>query len=137
MYLTAQRVRNQAGAEGVNAFYYVSGVDVWLPANLPPIVPDQDPGVLEHEVVTLAPPGNRVRSYLDIVAQDFTHAVDIRRAFAIAAATAQPNALPFALVVGPCWFRFNADIGYAHIWRHELGFLFEWAIVVYQQTFQP
>lgn len=138
MYLTAQRVRRaRDGREGINAFYYVSQLDVWAPEHEPPFTPDEDPGVLENQILTVPPPGNRVRSYLDVVAEDFTPLVTIRRSFAIAAGQIQPAGLPFDVVVGACWFRFNAEAALVHVWRHEMGLLFEWAVMTYQQTFNP
>ena len=136
MYLTAQRVRHPEGPEGINAFYYQSGVDVMAPEFRPQRTPDADPGELVHEIITLAPPGNRVRSYLDIVAPDGTPAVTIRRAFATAAGTAQPIELPFAVDASPCWFRFGAEQALAAMWRQELRMLFDWAVFGYQQTLQ-
>jgi hypothetical protein len=136
MYLTAQRVRHPNGPEGINAFYYSSGVDVWAPDFRPPRTPDADPGELVHEIITLAPPGNRVRSYLDIVAGDRTPAVTIRRVFASAAWAAQPRELPFAVEIAPCWFRFGTERAVAPMWRQEVRMLFEWAILAYLQTSQ-
>jgi hypothetical protein len=137
MYLTAQRVRHvPTGAEGINAFYYFSHVDVWNPAVRPPTIPDQDPGELVHSIITLAPPGNRVRSYLDIVARDLTPASTLRLAFATAT-NVQPTQLPFFIEVPHGWFRFGAEQAIAPMWRQEFGRLFEWALFVYQQTFQP
>jgi hypothetical protein len=138
VYLTAQRVRDvPTGHEGVNAFYYFSHVDVWDPAHCPPRIPDGDPGELVHEIITLKPPGNRVRSYLDIVARDLTPASTIRRAYADAIGIAQPPQLPFIIRRPHCWFRFGAEHSIAPMWRQEFWRLFEYAIFVYQQTFQP
>jgi hypothetical protein len=33
-------------------------------------VPQQNPGALQAQSISVAPPGNRIRSYLDIVAPD-------------------------------------------------------------------
>jgi hypothetical protein len=137
MYLTAQRVRDRHGHEGTNAYYYHCGFDVWAPEHRPPRTPDADPGELVHHIITLPPPGNRVRSYLDVVAPDSTPAATIRRAFAIADGLVQPDRLPFWLDVTPCWFRFGAENPLAGMWRQEFRRLFEWAIIVYQQTFEP
>lgn len=133
MYLTAQRVRAPTGFEGINAFYYRNGVDVWAPAFHPPVIPDQDPGELAWQIVTLAPPGNNVRSYLDIVAADLTPVSTVRRSFAALAASFNPEQLPFEVEVDPyCWFRFNAEQALAHVWRQESRLLLEWAILAYQ-----
>jgi hypothetical protein len=137
MYLTAQRVRRLDGAGGINAFYYYGGFDVWAPGRRPPQTPDADRGELVHQIITLPPPGNRLRSYLDIVAQDMTPAATIRRAFAMADGTVQPTRLPFEIEMAPCWFRFSAEYDLAVMWRQEFRLLFEWAIMVYQQVFEP
>jgi hypothetical protein len=136
MYLTAQRVRDLEGHEGTNAFYYWSGVDVWSSAYYPPLTPDRDPGELVHPIITLLPPGNRVRSYLDVVATDLTPSGTIRHAFAMADGRALPDRLPFTIEIASCWFRFGAEHGLASMWRQEFRRLFECAITAYQ-VYEP
>ena len=137
MYLTAQRVRDPAGHEGTNAFYYCSGFDVWDDFHRPPRTPDQDPGVLQNRIIALAPGGNRVRSYLDVVADDSAHAATLRRAFARADGRVRPAQLPFSHEEPGCWFRFGAEQALAPAWRQEFRRPFEWALYVYQQSFEP
>ena len=80
MYLVAQRVLAPAGTEGINAFCYVHGPYVWQ--GLPPAgIPDQNPGTLAAQTIVIRPPGNRVRSYLDVVAPDETSWSELRPAF--------------------------------------------------------
>jgi hypothetical protein len=47
-------------------------------ACLPPGIPDQDPGQLVEQHINLQPPGNTVRSYLDVVAPDEVFWPEIR-----------------------------------------------------------
>src|SRR4051812_4485674 len=68
MRLVAQRVQSALGQQGINAFYYAHGPDVWLDKPPPEIA--QSPGHLLNAHVEVRPPGNSVRSYLEIVAPD-------------------------------------------------------------------
>jgi hypothetical protein len=70
MYLTAQHVVAPATRrEGVNAFFYRHMGQAWELLS-PPDVPQGNPGILQASAISVAPAGNRVRSYLDIVAPD-------------------------------------------------------------------
>jgi len=67
MYVTAHHVvRPGTNLDRVNAFCYRHGPTIW--AGLPPAgIPDENPGELAASSATVAPGGNRVRSYLDII----------------------------------------------------------------------
>ncbi len=120
MYICSQRVVKPGhdSPEGINTFYYVHGPREWK--GLPPsdMLPESNPGVLEDELLELSPPGNRVRSYLDIVAPDGT------RANAIVAAALHPPAVlqqfPATWIHGDVWCRFAVEGALASSWRNEL-----------------
>lgn len=86
MYLTTHRVSSPAGKEGINAFLYRHGeVEASLPRidwshpDLPRIV-EECPGTLSSSAIEVPAGGNRVRSFLDIVAPDSTGAARIESA---------------------------------------------------------
>jgi hypothetical protein len=120
MYLTAQRVRSPTGVEGINAFRYVHGAVVWQ--GLPPSgLPDEDPGTLVAQSIAVPPPGNRVRSYLDVVAPDGTPWDEILPALMTVVSEAQRGAIPWAGIAGRCFFRVSMDREIAAHWQRELG----------------
>lgn len=120
MYLTAQRVKHpMSGEEGINAFSYMHGPRLW--DGLPPNgIPDEDPGELASSRVAVAPPGNRVRSYVDIVAPDETPWTEIRPAFIAFVSEAQASDMPWSGVVGRCFFRAGMEAALATNWQEEL-----------------
>lgn len=124
MLLTAQHVaKPSTGDEGVNVYSYHHGPYVWH--GLPPDgIPDQNPGVLVYQSISVDPPGNRVRSYLDVVAPDGTAWTEIRQAFVTFISRNQRNQLPWIDVVGRCWFRINMDLGLAASWHREVADLY-------------
>ena len=123
MYLTAQRVQSAQGAHGINAFQYLHGPYVWQ--GLPPQgVPDQNPGTLVAQAIVVPPPGNRVQSYLDLVAPDETSWSEIRAAFITFISAAQRQPLPWVGVFGRCFFRINMDRSIAIRWSHEIADLY-------------
>jgi hypothetical protein len=130
MYLTAQRVHSPAtGNEGINAFSYVHGPYTWQ--GLPPQgIPDQNPGELVVETVMVAPPGNRVRSYLDVVAPDETPWTEIRPAFMAFVSDAQRRPFPWVGIVGRCLFRLGMERGLAQRWQREIADLYRAAQAV-------
>ena len=130
MYLTAQRVHSPAtGNEGINAFFYVHGPHIWQ--GLPPQgIPDQNPGELVAETVVIAPPGNRVRSYLDVVAPDETPWTEIRPAFMAFVSDAQRRPLPWVGIFGRCFFRLGVEHALAQRWQREIADLYRAAQAV-------
>ena len=70
MYLTAHHVASRATQrEGVNTFLYLHAGQAWEHLS-PSDVPSHNPGTLFAQSISVRPPGNRVRSYLDIVVPD-------------------------------------------------------------------
>jgi hypothetical protein len=123
MYLTAQHVVSSDGSAGINAFHYQHGPLVWqgLP---PPGIPDLEPGTLVNQSVVVEPPGNRVRSYLDVIAPDETPVAEIRQAFIGFLSEAQPTPLPWAGVSGSCFFRLSMERTLAAHWQREVALLY-------------
>lgn len=78
----------------------------------------------------MVPPGNRVRSYLDIVAPDDTPWTEIRSAFIAFASDAQALQMPWSGVVGRCLFRVEMDAALASQWQAELAELYRVATTV-------
>lgn len=123
MYLTAHHVRSPQGQEGINAFRYAHGGHVWQ--GLPPEgIPDQDPGVLVEQLIRVQPPGNAVRSYLDVVTPDEVSWPEIRPAFLAFVSQAQRQPFPWSGVFGRCYFRVGMDLKLASDWRHEIARLY-------------
>ncbi len=123
MYLTAQRVRSSEGAEGINAFQYAHGPDVW--DGLPPRgMPDENPGELVAQSILVPPPGNRVRSYLDVVAPDETAPSEIRPAFIAFISDAQRGPLPWIGISGRVFFRVGMEQPLAEQWQREIASLY-------------
>lgn len=124
MYLTAHHVLSPStGREGINAFYYSHGPYTWngFP---PPGIPDQDPGELLAQTVVIAPPGNRVRSYLDVIAPDETTWAEIRPSFMGFVGQSQRSPFPWTGTIGRCSFRLGMDAALARQWQHEVAELY-------------
>jgi len=120
MYLTAQRVqRPSTHEEAIHAFYYMHGPCVW--DGLPPDgIPDENRGELASSAIALSPPGNSVRSYLDITAPDETLWTEIRPALVAFVSEAQAGEMPWGGVVGRCFFRISMEAALAADWQREL-----------------
>ena len=131
MLLVAQRVvtLRPPAMEGVNAFCYLHGAYTWLGE-----VPDEiaaHPGELVNSSTPVAPPGNRIRTYLDIYAPDRTASRQIR-ADVLGAADfiAGFRALPWHVNRRDTTFEFEADGALAPGALTELEFLLEHALAV-------
>lgn len=129
MLLTAQRVQNLAGLEGINAFCNLHGPYIWF-GEPPAGIPDVIPGMRVNEIVRIAPGGNRVRSYLDIVAPDETPTAEILAAVRRFVAVVRAGPLPWAATVGRCTFRFGLDLGLEQQWAAEFQQLLEAALSI-------
>lgn len=124
MYLTAQRVvSTDASRKGVNVFLYLHGDLAWQ-GGPPPGVPDQDPGTLASHSISVEPPGNRVQSYLDIIAPDGTPWEEVREALLAFVADSQPSPLPWRGQSGHCAFRLGMDRTLSGRWQKELAVLY-------------
>jgi hypothetical protein len=123
MYLTSHHVVSPAsGEEGVNAFLYLHGARPWTaPA---PELPEQNPGTLTAQSISVSPPGNRVRSYLDIVAPDDARWDELRVGLMAFVGTQQRSPLPWTGESGRCHFRLSMELGLAREWQRELAVLY-------------
>jgi hypothetical protein len=125
MYLTAQRVvQLQTAREGVNAYHYAHRARGWDAAP-PDTLPEADPGVLVAEKLEIAPAGNRVRSYLDVVAPDDAPWPEVRAAFLSFVSEAASTPLPWHGLAGRCLFRVGIEAGLSDQWAREVAELYQ------------
>jgi hypothetical protein len=123
MYLTAQRVRAVHGAEeGINSFRHRHS-STW--AGAPPAeIPDEDPGELVARHAPVKPGGNRVRSYLDIIAPENATWPTIRQSFLEFVGEISAAPFPWAMTLGSMRFVVGMDPDLAQRWQNELAALF-------------
>ncbi|KYF83580.1 hypothetical protein BE11_44940 [Sorangium cellulosum] len=118
MYLTAQRVYSISKRKtGINAFLYRHGAEAvpgmsWARPLVEPVA-DQHVGTRGPEHVEIAPGGNRVVSFVDIVAADETPIEQIEAAVQTVEARLSPEQLPLTITVGAVAIRFGAQFGLA------------------------
>jgi hypothetical protein len=74
--------------------------------------------------IAVRPGGNRVRSYLDIVAPDETSWTEIRQRFVTFVSGHQLQAMPWSGASRSCLFRANMDQALAQPWHHEIAELY-------------
>lgn len=123
MYLTSHHVVSPSSErEGVNTFLYLHGPHIWTAR--PPEIPDQNPGTLTAQSISIRPPGNRVRSYLDIIAPDETRWEEVRVGLMDFVGNYQRSALPWAGQSGRCFFQLGMESGLANHWQKELAVLY-------------
>jgi len=124
VYLTAHHIVSAASHhEGVNAFLYQHGALTWVDA-VPPGLPDQNPGSLVAQSISVPPPGNAVRSYLDIVVPDESRWEEVRVALMEFLGQSQSRALPWQGQSGRCLFRFGMEPALARQWQKEHAILY-------------
>jgi hypothetical protein len=121
MFLTAHRVYSpRSGRAGINTFSYRHGEDPSIDwTNPDPVaVSEGAPGVLVSDAIEVAPGGNLVRSYVDVVAHDDTSFSAIEDALKSARARVH-GALPI-VTRGRVGVRFGAELGLAEdAWGSE------------------
>ena len=131
IYLTAHRVRSpQTGEEGINAFRYSSGNYTWEGAPPTPVAVDKDPGVLMASTIRMRPPGNRVLSFLDVVAPFDVRVDELHEALGSLAYGRPPERFPNEWTHARLWIRFGAERALVPFWRSEIGALGAEAIVL-------
>src|SRR3990172_1996927 len=112
MFLTAHRVTSpSSGRSGINAFYYRHGDEVavdWTNPD-PVAIGETEPGILVGDAIEVAPGGNLVRSYLDVVAHDATPVAAVEKALAGCRAR-PPTGVPM-VVRGSVGVRFGVELG--------------------------
>lgn len=116
MYLTAQRLYSVTKKKtGINAFLYRHGAEVvpGMPWDRPVVEPvaDEHIGTRGPEHVEIAPGGNRVLSFVDIVTADGTPIEQVQDAIRIFNATFSPERLPVSITIGAVAIRFGAQSG--------------------------
>lgn len=124
MYLAAHRVVSPASKrEGVNVFLYLHGSYTWegLP---PPMMPDENPGTLTAQTISLLPPGNRVRSFLDIVVPDEASWEEVRAGLMDFVGRSQHGPMPWSGHSGRCFFRVGMDLSLTSHWHREIAILY-------------
>lgn len=129
MYLVAQRVSSSAGQEGINAFFYTHGPCVWVGDPPPAVLPENNPGELVTQRLTVPPPGNRVRSYLDLVAPDERTDAWLVGVLRHLAQNAEMHRLPWNIAHDGCLCRFHLERALLPRWREELAHLLQAALL--------
>lgn len=135
MYISAHRVQapsqnGNPGPQGINAFYYSHGPYIWQGQPGASFLPETNPGVFVDSNIQVPPPGNRVRSFLDIVAPDGTPLSRLAECVAVPPTAAS---LPIVWALGNVWCRFGVELGLASEWRRELQRLFARAALLYRE----
>lgn len=143
MYLTAQRVFSmKANKTGVNAFLYrhdpdgVPGMSWDQP--LLPRVADNHIGRRGPEHVEIAPGGNRVLSFIDIVTADSTPIDQVQDATRKFATTMLSSDLPAMHTIGAVAIRFGAQHGLDEVQlREEFAQIAEHALNLLEHPQEP
>lgn len=128
MRLTAQRVISPSGVQGINAFCYLHGPYFWLDEPPPEISGSQ--GQLTNSHVEVPPPGNRVRSYLEILAPDETPSGSISKDVLDCTGFFERQSMPIQMQSGDTHFTFDIDGELAPAWHRELALLLRVALGV-------
>ena len=124
MYLTAHHVVSPTSRrEGFNTFLYLHEDQAWEHL-FAPDVPERNPGTLRVQSISLPPPGNRVRSYLDIVAPDDVRWEDVHVGLMEFVGHCQSGPLPWAGEARSGYFRVGMDRGLSSRWQKELATLY-------------
>lgn len=132
MYLAAQRVSSSTGQEGINSFFYTHGPYVWVGDPPPEVLPENNPGELVAQRLEVPPPGNRVRSYLDLVAPEDRSNAWLLGVLRRLAQNAEQHPLPWNVVFDGCLCRFHLERSLLPQWREELAHLLQAALLVHR-----
>ena len=132
MYLATQRVISPQGEEGINVYFHAHEPN----AATPLWPPDRNPGMLRSKVEAVRPPGNRVRSYLDVVAPEGTPLSALRDALEEAMAAGAPADFREQVLTAhnDCWVRFGLERLLAEDWQRELRTLLDRALEVCRES---
>lgn len=131
MFITAQHVVSPVSKlEGINTFLFVHDGQAWEHVSVPDI-PDQNPGVLRAQSISVMPPGNRVRSYLDIVAPDEVRWDDVRVGLAEFVGRCSSGPLPWAGESRNGYLRIGMERALSSAWQRELAILYRAAQVLW------
>jgi len=135
MRLAAQRVMSADGRLGVNAFCYLHGPVVWL--DQPPSEVTNARGQLVNYTSEVPPGGNKVLSYLDIVAPDDTPSRQLHRKINDSIDLFHEQPLPLHVQIQEISFEFNVDPRLAPGWREEMVVLLRAALAARAPEGQP
>jgi hypothetical protein len=142
MYLTSQRVYSASRKKaGINTFLYRHG-DQEFPGmrwDRPRLerVADERVGTRAAEHVEIGPGGNRVLSYVDIVAADSTPIAEVEEALRVFGETFSPDALPETRLLGSIAVRFGAEFGLMDHVREEFAMIAEPALNLLRHPTEP
>lgn len=109
MLLTAQRVMApHSHANGVNVYQYLHGPYVWdhVPNEF---LPETNPGELIAQWTQLPAGGNRVLSFLDVVAPDEMLDVGLQQRLTSLKHVLSPSGNPTTAHLDPLWVRFGCS----------------------------
>jgi hypothetical protein len=124
MYLPAHHVVSPTTRrEGFNALLYLHLGQAWEHLS-PADVPEQNPGALKAQSISVAPPGNRIRSYLDIVAPDDVRWEDVHASLMEFLGRCQSAPLPWAGDSRSAYFRVGMESALTSRWQKELAILY-------------
>jgi hypothetical protein len=133
--LTAQHVVSPTNRrEGVNAFLYLhQGLPAVDEAALEQATTAEDAqGVtLVAQSISVPPPGNRVRSYLDIFSPDEIRWSEVRVELMAFVGRSQLQPLPWRARTGRCAFRLGMESELSHEWISELATLYQAALALW------
>jgi len=128
MYATAHRLVSPIGEEGTNAFLHLHGAAYPWPDD-PGSLIERDPGAVVERATELAPGGNRVVSFLDVLAPDGTTRAAVAEAVADLASELDGRANPTWHARGGVTLKFGVSDEVARrglpARRAELEFLVE------------
>lgn len=119
MYLTAQRVISPNDENAINGFLYEHGAVTW---ETPPAPIAGAIGELVHTFILVPQGGNKVMSYIDVVAPDGTPYERIRERifpWMVTRASARQS-LPWTDVVEDMRFGLHMIAAYAKVWKSEV-----------------
>jgi hypothetical protein len=120
MYLTAQRVVSpKTGKTGINSFYYAHAVADWAtPAST---ILDDEPGELVAKRYEVPPPGNRVRSFLDMAVPISATTEEVGDALIAFIDAHKKTNFPWSGRQERCAFRIGMEDSLASAWRAEIS----------------
>jgi hypothetical protein len=114
MYLTAQRIVSQNKKCGINVFLHMhtnGEQPVMNSITTITFVAEKNTGTIVSENCDLPPGGNRVKSYVDIVANDSIAQDTIENALNVVKTKVSSVELPFQEIISSVGIRFGAEIG--------------------------
>ncbi len=138
MYITAQRVISEEGQQGINSFFHLHRPNKQpKPATPSDVVSvaESNTGKLIKDQVEIKPGGNRVRSYLDIVAPDTMDAKSIIAALdKFREDINQSRMGPIISIANRIGLRFSAEIEMYKILGDEYDALKNRVVALFRQA---